>query len=92
MPERPGPEGQPVDVVRIMKEIRESIQTKREQRVLPNLLVERLTHDSPSVGKQKSFQLCETYSPTLEFHCAGSRQNKRGHFQFFCEYTQTGLR
>ena len=31
MPERPGPEGQPVDVVRIMKEIRESIQKKREQ-------------------------------------------------------------
>lgn len=31
MLERPGPEGQPVDVVRIMKEIRESIQKKREQ-------------------------------------------------------------
>jgi hypothetical protein len=31
MPEPSGPEGPPVDVVRIMKEIRESIQKKREQ-------------------------------------------------------------
>ena len=31
MPEPPAPEGSPVDVVRIMKEIRESIQKKREQ-------------------------------------------------------------
>src|SRR3989475_13194006 len=42
MPEPTGPEGPPVDVVRIMKEIRESIQKKREQGLYTDEEVESL--------------------------------------------------
>ena len=37
MPEPTGPEGPPVDVVGIMKDIRESIQKKREQGLYTSL-------------------------------------------------------
>ena len=42
MPESAGPDSQPVDVVRIMKEIRESIQRKREQGLYTDEEVESL--------------------------------------------------
>jgi hypothetical protein len=42
MPEESGAESQPVDVVRIMKEIRESIQKKREQGLYTDEEVESL--------------------------------------------------